>query len=355
VTQRAAALHAGEWQGVFYVTGGGASLLAELLNTPGASGTVLEASVPYAEAALTELLGQKPAQACSETTARQLAMRAYSRAKQLGEGTLFGFGVTASLATGRPKRGTHRAHWAIQTATCSRSFAATFNAERAAEEQLLLTYLWSSLRHCLMDPKYAMHPAVQAHQHQASPAWHPLLEEAPFRYCTDTHDGRLILPGSFNPQHEGHRAMLAVAEQTTGLRGAYELAVRNADKPDLDFLSIAERLRHIEDRPVWLTNTPTFEDKARLFPGATFALGVDTLARIGELRFYAGQAERLQTALRTFVAQDVRFLVFGRLMGDRFVGLDDLDLPTRLKRRCRGIDEAVYRNDISSTQIRQGR
>ena len=54
MSQRAVILHRSPWQGVFHITGGGSGLLAELLTTPGASGTVLEAVVPYAEAALAD-------------------------------------------------------------------------------------------------------------------------------------------------------------------------------------------------------------------------------------------------------------------------------------------------------------
>ena len=54
MSERAVRLHESPWQGVFYVTGGGTLLLSELLTTPGASATVLDARVPYAAAALAE-------------------------------------------------------------------------------------------------------------------------------------------------------------------------------------------------------------------------------------------------------------------------------------------------------------
>ena len=85
------------------------------------------------------------------------------------------------------------------------------------------------------------------------------------------HDGKLILPGSFNPLHEGHQQMLNVAESVTGLTGAYELTLRNADKPDLDYLTLQERLDGLTSYPVWLTNLTNFEQKAEQFSGAIFA------------------------------------------------------------------------------------
>jgi hypothetical protein len=43
---------------------------------------------------------------------------------------------------------------------------------------------------------------------------------------------RVYLPGSFNPLHDGHRAMLAAAVEMAGpgAEGCFELTVQNADK-----------------------------------------------------------------------------------------------------------------------------
>ena len=77
------ALHDSQWRGVFHITGGGASLLSELLAVPGASRTLLDGSIPYAEQALADLLGTPPEQAASQATARALAMAAYRQGAQI--------------------------------------------------------------------------------------------------------------------------------------------------------------------------------------------------------------------------------------------------------------------------------
>jgi nicotinamide mononucleotide (NMN) deamidase PncC len=357
MTTRATELHASDWLGVFYTTGGGVSLLAEILNTPGASKTVLEASVPYAAASLAGLLGREPEQATSATTARQLAMAAYERANTLipssQTGATFGFGCTASLATDRVKKGIHRAHWAIQTATDTFTFSATYDDDRDNEEKRLLEQLWHTLRHCLITHNEPVDDDLLEIHARANPELRPLLQATPYKHCMGESSGELLLPGSFNPMHDGHTEMLAIAEATTGLTGAFELAVRNADKPNLDFLTIEERVSGVDNYPLWLTNTPTFEQKALLFPGATFALGVDTLARIGELRFYQNHVDLLEKAIANFVQQDSRFLVFGRLNEGEFITLDDLTLPDALRELCTAVPETTYRNDTSSTAMRQ--
>jgi len=95
---QAKALHASDPIGVFLVTGGGITLLEDLLTEPRASATVLEASVPYAEQALADKLGGKPDRACRPDTARALAMPAAPGPIELraqeepDQKPLFGFG-----------------------------------------------------------------------------------------------------------------------------------------------------------------------------------------------------------------------------------------------------------------------
>ena len=364
------ALHDSNWRGVLHITGGGASLLAELLAVAGASRTVLDASIPYAEQALTDLLGTPPEQAASRATARALAMAAYQRAVGFGGADHFGFGCTASLVTDRTKRGQTRAHWAIQTVSATHDYYLELDAanSRSDQETALRESLIASLGAALLGDDDA---GLQGSVGRAIAQWQPLLGATPYRWCSSQSlgqgssqslgqgssqsNGSLILPGSFNPVHDGHYQMLAVAEQITGKIGAFELTLRNADKPDLDYLSVQERLAKMTDRHVWLTNQANFAAKAELFPGATFVLGTDTMARIGEVRFYQNSTDKLAAAIERLQALDIHFLVLGRAQGEDFVSLDDLTLPSALRALCEGVPESTYRNDVSSTRIRAER
>ena len=368
------ALHDSNWRGVLHITGGGVSLLAELLAVAGASRTVLDASIPYAEQALTDLLGTPPEQAASQATARALAMAAYQRAVGFGGADHFGFGCTASLVTDRTKRGQTRAHWAIQTVSATHDYYLELDAanSRGDQETALRESLIASLGAALLGDDNA---GLQGSVGRAISQWQPLLDATPYGWCSSQSSGQgssqssgqgssqshsqrngsLILPGSFNPVHDGHYQMLAVAEQITGKIGAFELTLRNADKPDLDYLSVQERLAKMTDRHVWLTNQANFAAKAELFPGATFVLGTDTMARIGEVRFYQNSTDKLAAAIERLQALDIHFLVLGRAQGEDFVSLDDLTLPSALRALCQGVPESTYRNDVSSTRIRAER
>lgn len=352
-TRTIQALHDSAWQGVLHITGGGVSLLSELLGVAGASRTVLDATVPYANRALTQLLGREPEQASSASTARALAMAAFQRSKALSEtDSCFGLGCTASLVTDRTKRGQTRAHWAIQTATATHDFYQELDPleRRTEQEQLLRERLIESLGTVLLNGPWtgsAINICV------AEPVWHELLKDRPYRWCRGNHDGKLILPGSFNPVHGGHYEMMQVAQDISGKTGAFELTLRNADKPDLDYLSVRERLDAIQGWDVWLTNQANFSAKAELFPGATFVLGTDTLVRIGDPRFYGDSTLTRDQAIQRLHELGVDFLVLGRLEGQRFISFDDLSLPPSLHALCQGVPESVYRNDLTSTQLRQ--
>jgi hypothetical protein len=362
-SQRALALHATPWQGVAYLTGGGSGLIAEWLTTPGASATVLEVSVPYAFAALSERLGGPPEQACSQATARALAMSAYERAEQLqpehGKAPLFGLAVTASLATNRRKRGAHRAHVAVQTASRSYDARFDFSSTRAREERVLVDAIWQCLTEALRLSVDT--PAVDASDRtdtRSPRAWRGLV--AGDSLAVPLHSAQadpppLLLPGSFNPLHRGHKAMMAVAERQLGCTGAYELSVSNVDKPALDYSTLRERTLAFRGRrgagPLWLTRLPTFIEKARRFPGTTFAVGADTIVRIGAGRYYGGD-RAMRAAVREMGELGCRFMVFGRLADGEFRDLSELRLPAALKRLCDPVPEQVFREDLSSTALR---
>ena len=105
-------------------------------------------------------------------------------------------------------------------------------------------------------------------------------------------------------------------------------------------------------RDVWLTNQATFVAKADLFPNTTFVLGTDTMQRIGETRFYHHSAKQRDAAVQRMQALHIQFLVLGRVDNDRFVTLEDIVLPDALRQMCQSVPESVYRNDLSSSQIR---
>jgi hypothetical protein len=174
------------------------------------------------------------------------------------------------------------------------------------------------------------------------------------RLHTSTQQAKLLLPGSFNPLHEGHRELLALSAQLLGRSPAFELSVTNVDKPTLSVEEVRRRIDQFAGlAPVWLSRAARFVEKARLFPGAVFVVGADTALRIVDERYYAEGANGLRAALAELRQRGCRFLVGGRITGNEFLTLDKLPIPSDYRELFEAIPETLFRRDISSTWLRQ--
>ncbi len=350
---------------VLAVTGGGSGALSALLGVAGASRSVLAAFVPYAPQALTEWLGSQPDEFCSSWTARAMAMRAYLLARHYQPtAETAGISCTASLATDRPKRGAHRLHLAWQDAarTASLSLELAKGQRTRREEEALATALLLNVvaEGCGMEERLEI-PLVAPERIEARRVVAPkeqqnLLAGRVKAVPSGSAAGgtpSIVLPGAFRPLHRGHCRMAQLAGQLLGGKTAYELSIANVDKPPLDYLEIEERSRQFSpSETLWLTQAPTFLEKSAVFPGATFVVGADTIARIGQPRYYGGR-EQMDQAIRAIAAAGCRFLVFGRQYESRFCLLDDLALPSQLARLCQQVPPDLFRDDISSTELRK--
>ncbi len=384
-TDLAAAIHVGNRQLVLAVAGGGSKAISQLLEVPGASRSVLEATVPYSAAALEQWLGGAPDQSCGEPTARAMAMAAWMRARRLAPEAdphqLVGASATASLASDRPKRGDHRIHVALQTATTTTSHSLVFvkgQRDRKKEEWLAAKLLLLMLgRACGVDSRDAADAiqsqlleteVIESRHQQAEPDWTELLlgdrdfvvlpaTSKPAASKDDT--PKVVFPGAFNPPHEGHRQMRQIAAARTGAPVAYELSIRNVDKPPIDFIEIADRLAQLRQfdaqTTLLLTAAPTFRAKSALFPGCVFVVGADTMQRIADPHYYDGDQAGYNAAVAQIAERGCRFLVFGRQVDRRFQTLGDLQIPTKLKELCDEVAVDEFREDVSSTQVRQMR
>jgi hypothetical protein len=148
--------------------------------------------------------------------------------------------------------------------------------------------------------------------------------------------------------------MAVLASERISAPIVFELSIANVDKPPLDFIELAGRLRGLSGHEVLLTRAPTFAEKAMLVPGAVLVVGVDTLSRIADPRYYGGETAHRDAAIRTIAEQGCRFLVFGRMSHDRFMTAGDLDLPLALRQLCDEVPESTFRADVSSTELRNG-
>ena len=165
-----------------------------------------------------------------------------------------------------------------------------------------------------------------------------------------------VLPGSFNPLHDGHLLLARIAEDVLKAKVAFEISVTNVDKPPLAVTEVRARLAQFAGRArVELTRAPTFLEKSRLFPGATFVVGADTAERLVATRYY-GDEKRMDAALHEIAERGCRFLVAVRAdTAERVRTLADVAVPPRFAHLFTPIPESRFRLDASSSDIRARR
>lgn len=328
-----------------------------LLNRGGGSATLLDGVVPYSEAALAKFLRGRPDKFCCPITARDMAMAAYHRACELGDGQsqelMIGVGCTATLAKDGPEREgrAHTVHLAVQTYSKTSWYELHLDGHgllREEEEyltaQAVLVVLASACG-VITDDDATFLPCCVAkmwrdeaqsdgtmYDKEIDRTTHPHIvvnsggleftqpsaaiirsEGATF---INSGDDDIIFPGSFNPIHDQHQRMAQVAYEMTGKRISLEVCIKNVDKPALNYYEISMRvnalIRAVKDKEwfgsIYVTNAGTFADKSQLFKNRTFMMGWDVYVRLNN-----SQYGNLDIVTKRLVDNGAKFLVFHRV------------------------------------------
>jgi hypothetical protein len=371
--QLISALHASGRKAALAITGGGSGAIGELLRVPGGSRLLIEAQVPYDAQALAAFLGFAPAQACSSNTTIAMARSALARATRLvPAGTdLVGLGATAALVSDRPRKGEHRFHVASANsagiAHCT-GVLAKGRRNRAAEEDLVsrAIVLWLARACGIAAPSPRSLLDVDEHFSELVVTSVDTIDQllaGELDRVTVQPDGQMtlsappppvLLPGSFNPLHEGHVLLARVAEELRQQPVAFEISVTNVDKPPLSGETVRHRLAQFAWKwPVELTRAPTFVEKSRLLPGTTFVIGADTAERLVAPKYYGDDEARMHVAIEEIASSGCSFLVAVRIDAAGHVcGLNDIRVPRRYAHLFTEIPEHRFRADTSSSEIR---
>ncbi len=303
---------------VLAITGGGTEAIGALLHSGGASSYFLEGIVPYSPIALGQFINVRPTvnKAVSERTARLMANAAYNRAEALSSASvdkLVGIGVTASLSKAGIERA-GREHPAFISVRTHDSLSVTkwsFKEPRTrtVEEEALTGIILKTVNEHIFDSVGVEH--TRFNSAIIKPTEFEYLKVANDKYHINNirkyevvlgnmHGARpAILPGSFNPIHEGHINMVKHMANKLNKPVYLEIGIRNVDKPELDIIDVAERVHSIEKAMeadahfkaacggVILSFLPTFYDKIWAYNNPELIMGTDTAARLFESKYGA--------------------------------------------------------------------
>lgn len=396
-------IHANPTRIVIYITGGASHITSWLLSVPGASATILEAGVPYDRRAFLHTVGPETSKTitsfCSTTAARALAKAAYHRAVSLAPPGVRVCGVAAacSLITTKPsfrdheafiathsvhriadyhiklKKG-HRNRWqeeyvssrlVLQALEDACAILSEQPASRPIVDSLILSRQsgMSLVRDVLVKGDVLVGPEVHE---QIDCVEGVIRGDIKFAEVTNGVWNReatrasLIMPGSYNPLHYGHRHLMEAARTMyPDAISAYEVSVANAAKASITSEQLISRLSQFDSNDsVIISQAPLFLTKGRLFPNSCFVVGVDTALRIVDPKYYGGHTGMI-SALIGLKTMGCSFLVAGRLQQQKekredaaFQKMENVPIPVGFEDMFKEIPEGMFREDISSTEIR---
>lgn len=161
----------------------------------------------------------------------------------------------------------------------------------------------------------------------------------------------LILPGSFNPLHEGHINLLKFAEKKFKQKGFFEISLSNVDKDEISYDEVRFRLNQFTELGnVIISNKATFIEKSSVYNYCKFVIGYDTAERVLDNYYYK---DNIKKGLNLINKYKCSFIVAGRKLGKNFNTVEQLNIPKENLNMFQGLTEKDFRSDISSTQLRE--
>lgn len=139
---------------------------------------------------------------------------------------------------------------------------------------------------------------------------------------------RLIYPGSFNPLHSQHVAIMLHAMKHYGIKShininckpdvlspVFEISKSNCDKPDVTDEDLIERIKTITSTNfnVVVTRTPKFSQKNHTFNHSRYILGLDTFLRMIDIKYHYNNFELM---CRNLMRGRNEYLVYPRGISD---------------------------------------
>eukprot|EP00612_Vaucheria_litorea_P002947 CAMPEP_0171462112 /NCGR_PEP_ID=MMETSP0945-20130129/6285_1 /TAXON_ID=109269 /ORGANISM="Vaucheria litorea, Strain CCMP2940" /LENGTH=420 /DNA_ID=CAMNT_0011988583 /DNA_START=169 /DNA_END=1428 /DNA_ORIENTATION=+ len=394
-------------------TGAGGMAISWLMGVPGASASIQEAIVPYSYPSLENFskLDNESFGLCSKSASVSLAEESYKRSLEISIAEFglsqsaiersIGIGCSAAIASVRPKKGLHRCFISAKNSKGISTFSMNLSKgqrSRIEEEEVvskLMIKAIAAASEVNFEGKigFDLKDGDTMFPTEIDPSEDPLdllmkgkvekvfvLKDEKSGFLDKTlaeiplPKPSLVLPGSFNPLHEGHIGLLQAAQRclmrteneakfgkkiSKNLPMIFELAVENADKGTLSKNEVLRRKDQFKEinltksgeiYSLALTKATLFLQKARLFPGCVFVVGADTVSRILNPKYYlGGSVAEMVIAIAEIKYLNCKIIVGGRLKSDKAEFetlldiLDDSLLPESLRGIFLGLKEDDFR------------
>lgn len=271
-------------------TGAGAGLQQRLWEVPGSSAYLSGCSFPYAAEEQEELLGFMPEHFCSEEAAVDLASAAYMKAYKFGGKKPIGVGLTASVASEKEHRGDHRVFICVMTDEKVQLFQHTFEKgvgqfQRAEDGERCDNWAFWML---IETAGIFNSDALLKHSKDVTELARERFFLRPFftangkRLAKLPKEGRhALMPGAFNPPHEGHFGAAEAAMTGYNYRAVFEITANPPHKNALKVQELLQRAKLLQGQDrLFTSDLPYYLDKARKYPKKPFILGADAMVRM---------------------------------------------------------------------------
>jgi len=345
-------------------TGAGATIQNTLWEVPGSSAYLSGAQFPYSVDEQQEILGFRPINSCTKETVIDLASAAYMKAYKFGGKNPIGIGLTASVASEKEHRGEHRVYVCIITNDKIVSLYCPLNKgvgahQRNLDEGICNDIVFFMLIDILKLSSSDNQISISSLYKDSSLLARDRFFQYPFFAANGERHAFItprnywaLMPGAFNPPHQGHFGIAKEVEETYNKRVIFEITAEPPHKAKLSIQDLLKRAALLKgyDR-VFTEQAPLYLDKAKKYPGYPLILGADALVRLLDPKWGIPTTQ----VLKQLEYSNNKLFVSGRTINDKFMTCQDIifQLPVELRDIYNRLIFPVNGQwEVSSTELR---